>query len=92
MDALVRPLPAKQDSDEGVQVTFFNALLGSSKQRLVATVGRLARQEEFVLKQLHVRAIRDHAPHEVRVFFRLDAACRIDDSTMRGEAFDGRCE
>ena len=27
MDALVRPLPTRKDSDEGVQATFFNRLL-----------------------------------------------------------------
>ena len=37
MDALVRPLPARKDSDEGVQVTFFNRQL-NKRERAVSVI------------------------------------------------------
>jgi len=39
MDAFVRPLPARKDSDEGVQVTFFCKLLRHSAAHTIAVLG-----------------------------------------------------
>ena len=43
MDALVRPLPTRKDSDEGVQVTFFNRLLRRAAEDNLPEVTRTLR-------------------------------------------------